>query len=135
MRSKIYLKDLSLDEILDRLDKGQKLYVEDANDYYQKISNTLIRFVNDTLVIVGASFEVRECALIKYFLDEVEEPEADESCIDKLCWFWCDNEYAKCVDILTEIKTEETYKYRTKSNVWKHCRPLTKEEALTLIKE
>jgi hypothetical protein len=69
---------------------------------------------------------------------EITRPikEATEQDINKICYFWDDNEdYSKQIGLLTEIKTENSiFKYvMSESICFAHCRRLTKQEIEELI--
>ena len=125
--SKEFLNTLSIEEIKERLYKGERIYNETDNDAYVRYVAPIgiCRFQKKTDKLISINLTLTLFSHL-YFDDLKEDYESMIGCVG---WFWDDSEKDKSFGVLTEYKPEYERPFR-KNTGWtfSHFQPAKKSE-------
>lgn len=118
----------TIEDLLALKDTDKKMYGEGVNGYYQFKQGILCYFYDDDSMLIFSDIGIGKGFTPRYIFEEEPVKEVDENDIDKLCWFWDNDEDNKSIGTLTEILTDNPYSFCYRAGCFRHCRRLTPAE-------
>ena len=127
--SKEYLNNLSIEEIKERLSKGEKIFNETDETSYAKYVDGLgickFQRKTDRLITINLTLTL---FYHLYFEEEKEEEEDYANMIGSLGWFWDGIETKRVLGILDKYSPNNKYPFGVNNTSYAHFQPVKKSE-------
>lgn len=122
--SKIYLNNLSIEEIKERLYKGEKIFNETDETSYAKYVDGIgiCKFERKTNMLITINLTL---TLFYHLYFEKDDYESMIGCVG---WFWDDDENNRSLEILSRYCAGDGFPFYCGTSPFKHFRPAKKSE-------